>query len=90
MDKIVTYYEHEDTKIRLERSNKRLFILCLVMLLSLVGSNAYWVYTESQYEDVSTTYSQESEVETNGGTAIVNNGGDMNYGTNKGATDSNN
>ena len=72
MERVVNYYEHEDTKIRLERSNKRLFILCLIMFLAFVGSNAYWIYTENQYEDVSTTVTQ--ELNSSGGNAIINDG----------------
>ena len=39
----------------LERVNKRLFILCLVMFIACVLTNFGWIYYESQYEKVTET-----------------------------------
>ena len=78
-------YQAEANAARLERTIARLWTLLILMLLVLVGSNMAWIYYENQFEDV-VTIEQESSTE-GGGNAIVNNGGDVNYGTSE--TDSN-
>lgn len=72
---------HEADMARMERINKRLWIALLVVILLFTASNAFWIWRESQYEDVVTTetVTQESDAK-DGGTAIVNNGGDLKYG----------
>ena len=39
----------------LERTIKRLWIMSLILIILLVGSNIAWLYYESQFEDVTTT-----------------------------------
>lgn len=63
---------------RMERSNRRLFILCVILIICLMGSNGAWIYYESQFEETVVTQEATSE---DGGNAVVNNGGDLNYGT---------
>lgn len=72
---------HEADMARMERINKRLWKALLFVIVLLVATNAAWIYYESQFEDVVTTetVTQESAAK-DGGTAIVNNGGDLNYG----------
>lgn len=72
---------HEADMARMERINKRLWIALIVVILLFTASNAAWIYYESQFEDVVTTetVTQESDAK-DGGTAIVNNGGDLKYG----------
>ena len=72
---------------RSERHNKRLWIVILVLIGALIGTNIAWIIYENSFEDVTTTITQESYAE-NGGNAINANNGDVNYGTSK--TDSNN
>jgi hypothetical protein len=55
----------------MERQVKRLFILCIIMFVALVGSNLAWLVYENQYEDVSTVVTQETSSE-GGGDAIIN------------------
>lgn len=74
----VPYIVHEGDMTRLERTNKRLWILCLVMFLALVITNAGWIYYEGQWEDVVTTESYESDA-MGGGIAISNGSGEVNY-----------
>lgn len=57
----VPYIVHEGDMARLERANRRLWILCLVMFLSLVVSNAGWIWYENQFIDEVVTVEQESE-----------------------------
>lgn len=62
----------------MERTISRLWIALMVIILLLVVTNSMWLWYESQFEDV-TTITQESDAK-DGGTAIVNNGGDLRYG----------
>lgn len=75
---MIPYFAHEGEMARAERLNKRLWILCLILILLLAGSNVFWFWYESRFEDV-VTVTQESSTE-GGGNAIVNNGGSVTYG----------
>lgn len=54
----VPYIVHESIMARMERAQKRLFILCLVIFLLFVGSNCAWLWYESQFKYVETTEQQ--------------------------------
>lgn len=74
----VPYIIHEGAMARLERTIKRLWILCIVIFISLVGTNAYWIWYENQFEDIVMT----QEGTTDGGGNVSLNGvasGDINY-----------
>ena len=47
----VDYYTHEGMMARLTYIIKRLWILVLVLVLLLVGSNIAWIIYEAQFED---------------------------------------
>lgn len=51
----VPYLVHEGVLARMERTIKRLWILCIVLIVLFVGTNAGWLYYESQWEDVIVT-----------------------------------
>ena len=68
------YLVYETAMARLERANKRLFIMCMVVIFALFASNFAWVYYESQFEDNVITAEQDGE-----GINIVG-GGDIEYG----------
>lgn len=80
MDTNVPYVVHEGAMTRLERANKRLWILCVVMFLAFALSNGYWVWYESQFEDVVSTEEVTQDVDTGNGNATVTGIGDI-YGT---------
>ena len=61
-DRFISKWAFEDTVIRFERINKRLWILIILLIISLIGTNAGWIYYESQWEDV---VSVEQDVEAN-------------------------
>ena len=48
---MIPFFAHESAVNRLERMNKRLLILLLVIFIAFVGTNAYWIWYESQFED---------------------------------------
>lgn len=68
---------HEGAMARFERSNKRLWIIVLVLIISLLGTNAGWIYYESQFVTTETTIEAEQDGE---GTNIIS-AGDTHYGT---------
>lgn len=66
---------HDADMARMERANKRLWIVVLVLLILLTATNAAWLWYESQFEEVTVT----QEVETGEGSALVSGTGDV-YG----------
>lgn len=71
-EKTIPYYAHEGVVARMERANRRLWILCIVLILLLAGTNGAWLYYESQFiDELTVTQDVESG---NGGDAIVNDG----------------
>lgn len=83
----VPYVVHESDMARLERTSRRLWIVLLVLIVLLAGSNAAWIYHESQWQTVETT-STEIEQDTDGGGNNYVIGGDFN-GEAKGESDQN-
>ena len=77
--KDVSYFVFEEVVTKLESTIEKLWILCIILILLLVGTNAGWLYYEKSFEDVVMT--QEAEIDTENGNAIVTNGGDIDYGT---------
>lgn len=68
---------HEGDMARMERANKRLWVVIIILIVALIGSNAAWIYYESQFID---EVSVEQDVDTGMGDAFVNGIGDFNYG----------
>ena len=62
---------------------RRMIRVIVLLIVLLVGSNALWVWRDSQFMDVSV----EQEVDTGDGDAFVVGNGDLNYG--EGETESN-
>lgn len=50
-EKNIPYVAYESSQVRLERMNRRMWILCLVLILALLGTNAGWLYYENQFVD---------------------------------------
>ena len=76
--KMISYAVHEGAVARQERTIKRLWILCILIFVCLIGTNAAWIFYEMQYEDVVVT----QDVDTGNGDALVSGTGDV-YGTGK-------
>lgn len=82
------YFMWESSHARAERTVVRLWIVVLVLIVALLGTNAGWIYYESQFEDVVTsteTVTQEATADRDGEIRLI--GGDY-YGD-KSETDSN-
>lgn len=81
----VPFVVYEATMSRFERTIKRLWVLCIILVFLLVATNLAWLYYEEQFETV-TTVEQEVDSGDGNGDTIVNGVGDI-YGKDK--TDSN-
>ena len=51
----VRQYDIDLLSAMAERTIKRLWICVLVLIIALIGTNAGWLYYQSQFEDVVTT-----------------------------------
>lgn len=71
----VPYLVHEGDMSRLERQLKRLWIVILVLIFLLVGSNCAWMIYESQFETVEETYQEVIQEADNGENHFI--GGDV-------------
>ena len=70
---------HESDMSRMERANKRLWIVIIILIVALCGTNAAWVVYESQFEVVEeSTIKAEQETE-DGDNVVV--GGNYNVKT---------
>ena len=72
----IPWFTHEAEVSRLERTIKRLWISGLVIFAAFVISNLVWIGYEMQFENVSTTITQDLD-SGEGGTATIN--GDINF-----------
>ena len=79
-ERMIPYFSHEGDMARMERANKRLWIVVLVLIAVLLGTNAGWLFYESQFQVVEES-KVEQKVDTGDGDTIVNGIGDINYGT---------
>ena len=54
-EKMIPYIAFESATSRQERTIRRVWILCIILIIALIGTNAGWIYWESQWEDVVVT-----------------------------------
>lgn len=73
--KMIPYFVHEGAMARMERTIRRLWILCIILIALLAGTNGAWIYYESQFMDEVTTTEVTQDVDSDdGGDAIINDG----------------
>ena len=65
----IAYFIHEQEMARQERTIKRIWILCILILLLFLGTNAGWMIYEAKTDKVVMTQSASTD---SGGNAIVN------------------
>lgn len=71
--KDIPYIAYEAAMSRLERIIKRLWITTIILIVLLVGTNALWLWYESQYE----YYEVTQEAENESGDIIMNGTGEL-------------
>lgn len=74
----VPFVVFESACTRLERTNKRLWITCIILISLLLFTNIGWIYYESQFETFEETT---IEAEQDGEGVNIIGGGDVHYGT---------
>ena len=79
-NKTIPYIAFESATARQERTIRRLWVLCIILIVALLGTNAGWIYYESQWQVVETEVTQDVDASTEGGGDIHLNtiGGDYN------------
>lgn len=70
----IPYFVHEGVVARMERTNRRLWILCIILIVLLAATNGAWIYYESQFEDVVSTEISQDVNSDDGGNAVINDG----------------
>lgn len=74
--KMIPYICHEGDMARAERTIRRLWILCILLVVLLVGTNLAWIHYENQFAD-EVTVTQDSSTGVNnyvGGSGVITNG----------------
>lgn len=72
---MVPYIAFESAQARSERTNRRLWILALIMSLAFILSNVGWIIYESSFTDITVT--QENE---EGYNNYIGSDGEITYG----------
>lgn len=83
----VPYMVHEDDMARLERTIKRLWILTIILIVSLLGTNGAWLYYESSFEDVTVTQDVEATADDDSDLNLNTVGGDYYGGESESTSD---
>ena len=59
----IPYYIAESIADRQSLTIKRLWIMCVLLIILLVGTNALWLWYESQFEYIEDVQTVEQEIE---------------------------
>ena len=73
-EKMIPYIAFESATSRQERTIKRVWIICIILIIALIGTNAGWIYFESQWQVVETTTVTQDLDASDGGNAVINDG----------------
>lgn len=75
----VPYVVHESAMARSERHNKRLWMVILVLIGALIGTNLAWIIYENSFEDyvITEEYDVEQDVDGGGDNNSIINGGEI-------------
>jgi len=82
--KDVSYIVFESTLARFDRVIKRLWIIILILVFLLVGTNVAWIYYESQLDIVEETQMVDQDTADGGSNSFV---GGNNYGSSEDSND---
>lgn len=79
-DNRISYLVYESSLMRADKTNVRLWILCIILTALLVITNGAWIYYESQFEDKYIEIEAEQQADGNSNNYVV--GGDYGGETN--------
>ena len=71
------YVAHEIAMAQSERNIKRLWIIILVLIVALIGTNLAWIICESQFEVVEETSTTITQDNADGYNNYIGNDGDI-------------
>ena len=74
----IPYFAHEGIMARMERTIKRLWVLCIILIALLAITNGAWIWYESQFSDETLTVTQDTS---DGINNYIGNDGDITNGT---------
>lgn len=74
----VPYIVYDEAVAQHERMCKRLWVTIILLIVSLVLSNGFWIYRETQFEDIEIT--QEGEADNGSDLVLMGTGTGNNYG----------
>jgi hypothetical protein len=77
----VPYVAHQSAAARQERQMRRMWIVILLLICALIGTNLAWIIYESQFETVETIteeYDIEQDAEGGNNNSIINGGSIVN------------
>lgn len=78
----VPYVAHQSAAARQERQMRRMWIVILLLICALIGTNLAWVIYNSQFEIVEESVMVEQDNES-GDNNYIGNNGDITYGETK-------
>lgn len=76
---MIPYIAHESAMDRLERTNKRMFVGIIILIIAFLLSNAMWLYNWMQYDYVD-TFEVDVESDGDGIANYIGDDGDINNG----------
>lgn len=74
------YVAHQEDMARSERTNKRLYLVVILLIAALLATNSAWIIYESQFENVVEEYDVAQNATGDGNNNSVINGGEVNNG----------
>lgn len=80
-DKTIDFYSFEEITSRMERTNVRLWIMCIILILALICTNLGWVYYENSFTDTEVTQDIEASSDNNSDLNVRTIGGNYYGGT---------
>ena len=87
--KMIPYFCHEGDMARAERTIKRLWILCILLIVLLVGANIAWIHYESSFTDEITTTQEVTQDSEDGSNNFIGGDGVITDGTTNGKNHNN-
>lgn len=75
----IPFVVYQATAARQERQIKRMWVVILLLICSLIGTNLAWIIYNSQFEIVEESVTVEQEND-NGDNNYIGNNGDISYG----------
>lgn len=63
-NEVISYIAHEGEMARMERVNNRLWVVIIILIIALLGTNGAWLWYESQwevYEEVTQEVTQDAD-----------------------------